>query len=99
MDLSGSLKKWVEDHDGELPHSIAMHPVTKKLLVPEVQDSKGPVKLMVGEISIELIVSDLLPEGMGMLMPKPMKMFEWPEIGFLDEDVQRCAGLRISNFL
>ncbi|MCF0074466.1 hypothetical protein LZD49_28535 [Dyadobacter sp. CY261] len=85
LSCSEALKKWVEDHDGELPHSIAIHPVTRKLQIPQVGDSLEDVRINYGPFKITFIANSAIPEGAGIMMPKPLPLFEFDPIEMLSE--------------
>lgn len=69
MTLERQMQDWLEKH-GEPPETIAMHPVTRKMAIPQVGDSLAPVKIA----GITFISSAYLDPGTAILMAKVPKL-------------------------
>lgn len=89
MTLEQQLREFLDKH-GEPPETIAMHPVTRKLAIPQVGESLAPVPVKFGDITINFISSAYLNPGEAILMAKVPKL----DFGIW-EDLDGCVKLTL----
>ena len=87
------MQDWLEKH-GEPPETIAMHPVTRKMVIPQVGDSLAPVPVKFGPITINFISSAYLEPGTAILMAKVPKL-DLRNFEFDPDDLRSCVKLRL----
>lgn len=90
MKLEDKLREWLDKHGP--PESIAMHPITRKLAIPQVGDSLAPFPVKFGDTTINFISSAYLEPGTAILMAKVPKFdgFEFDQ-----DDLRSCVKLRL----
>lgn len=93
MNIDQQLREFLDKH-GEPPESIAMHPVTRKLMIPQVDDSLAPVPVKFGPITINFISSAYLDPGVAVFMAKGPKL-DFGTGMFDDEDLNGFVKLRL----
>lgn len=92
MTIEDQLREWLDKH-GAPPESIAMHPITRKLAIPQVGDSLAPFPVKFGDITINFISSAYLEPGTAILMAKAPKL-DFSTGMFDDEDLNGFVKLR-----
>jgi hypothetical protein len=92
MTLEQQMQEWLAVLV-EPPETIAMHPVTRKLAIPEVGNSLAPVKVKFADTEVSFISSAYLDPGTAVLMAKVPK-FDGFE--FDSEDLKYCVKLRMA---
>lgn len=89
MTLEHQMQEWLKKH-GEPPETIAMHPITRKLAIPQVGDSLAPVKIA----GITFISSAYLEPGTAVFMAKVPKL-DFSTGMFDDEDLNGFVKLEL----